>query len=440
MRQYQALEILLSGKSVYLAGGPGTGKSTLIRQFMQRTRRNVALTASTGIAATNIGGQTIHSWSGIGARQTLDVYAIRNGPAGRRIRSADTLVIDEISMLSGDTLQAVDDVCRGARGAWGRPFGGLQVILVGDFFQLPPVINKANKPRFLFAFDAPVWKALDPAICYLTHNYRQDNDPEFQALLASIRRNECDPGDCRLHYRLFERDEIPGSVPHLDTHNDRVNALNAVRLANLPGASATYRMTSEGNPYHVAALMKGCQSPDILSLKDGATMIFTRNDPDGRFVNGTTGVIADARGAGGWPVVELKDGAEVTAEPASWFVDDLDEEQERYVRRATITQVPLRLAWGITVHKSQGMSLDAAVMDLSASFEYGQGYVGLSRVRSLDGLYLLGWNARALQVHPQVLAKDFEFRAASEALEALYGRAEFRQPHSGALSSTAEMA
>ena len=104
-----------------------------------------------------------------------------------------------------------------------------------------------------------------------------------------------------------------------------------MRLANLPGASAAYRMTSEGNPYHVGALMKGCQSPDILSLKDGATIIFTRNDPAGRFVNGTTGVVVEARGAGGWPVIELKDGAEVTAERVSWFVDELDEEQGRYV-------------------------------------------------------------------------------------------------------------
>ena len=151
MRQDQALKILLSGRSTLLTGEPGAGKSHTIREFMKQTRRHVALTASTGIAATNIGGQTIHSWCGIGASQELrqsQVYGIRNGPAGRRIRAADTLVIDEISMLAGDTLQMVDYVCRTARGAYSKPFGGLQII-VGDFFQLPPVTFK----QWRFAFE-----------------------------------------------------------------------------------------------------------------------------------------------------------------------------------------------------------------------------------------------------------------------------------------------
>jgi ATP-dependent exoDNAse (exonuclease V) alpha subunit len=204
----------------------------------------------------------------------------------------------------------------------------------------------------------------------------------------------------------------------------------------------------------VEALIKGCQSPEALTLKDGATVIFTRNDPEGRFVNGTTGVVAGARGNDGWPVVQLtgadgKPGALVTAEPVTWeMVEQTDEQaldtaallhgktsiaDPRTEKRilARISQVPLRLAWGITVHKSQGMSLDAAVMDLSRTFEYGQGYVALSRVRSLGGLHLLGWNYRALQVHPKVLSKDSEFRAASEAL---YDRAELRRPGYSTLS------
>jgi hypothetical protein len=473
MEQDQALEILLSGRSVFLTGGPGTGKSYVIREFMKRSRR-VALTASTGIAATNIGGQTIHSWSGIGARRELtstDVFVIRNGPAGRRIRSADTLVIDEVSMLSGDTLQMLDYVCREARGVIHRgdlnkPFGGLQVVLVGDFFQLPPVVVKKEDVRWHFAFEAPCWGELDPRVCYLTKVHRQD-EPEFLSLLASIRAGRCDPGDYRLHDRFFDhRDDVPVGVPHLDTHNKDVNALNAVRLASLPGPSATFRMTSEGEPNHVSALMRGCQSPETLTLKDGATVIFTRNDQEGRFVNGTTGVVVDARGADGWPVVQLKGsdgkpGAKVTAEPVSWeMVEQTDEQaldtaalpqvkpigsalalpEARTEKRvlARISQVPLRLAWGITVHKSQGMSLDAAVMDLSRTFEYGQGYVALSRVRSLGGLHLLGWNYRALQVHPLVLRKDAEFRAASDALDNAYDRAELRRPGYPTLSSAVE--
>lgn len=452
MKQSQALEILLSGASAFLTGGPGTGKSYVIREFISGARR-VALTASTGIASTNIGGQTIHAWSGIGARRELtstDVYAIRNGSAGRRIRSADTLVIDEVSMLSGDTLQMLDYVCRAARDAWNKPFGGLQVILVGDFFQLPPVVVAKNNIRWHFAFEAPCWEELDPCVCYLTKVHRQD-EPEFLALLSSIREGKCDPDDYRLRDRLFERDDVPGSVPHLDTHNDRVNSLNAVRLASLAGPSATFRMTSDGEPNHVSALMRGCQSPEALTLKDGATVIFTRNDPAGRFVNGTTGVVVEARGEDGWPVVQLRDadgdpGALVTAEPVSWEIAEQTGEQaidtaalpkrarvaeglltEKRIL-ARICQVPLRLAWGITVHKSQGMSLDAAVMDLSRTFEYGQGYVALSRVRSLGGLHLLGWNAGALQVHSKVLSKDAEFRAASEVLDDACGRDDLRRP------------
>jgi ATP-dependent exoDNAse (exonuclease V) alpha subunit len=459
VKQSQALDILLSGRSAFLTGGPGTGKSYVIREFMNRSRR-VALTASTGVAATNIGGQTLHAWSGLGARRELtptDVYCIKNGPPGRRIRSADTLVIDEVSMLSGDTLQMLDYVCRVVRDAYHTPFGGLQIVLVGDFFQLPPVIvDKRNPPEWLFAFDAPCWDELDPRVCYLTHVYRQD-EPEFLTLLASIRAGRCDPSDYRLHSRFFDnRDDVPGGVPHLDTHNERVNALNAVRLASLLGPAATFRMESEGEERHVSALMRGCQSPEALTLKDGATVIFTRNDPDGRFVNGTTGVVADVRGEDGWPVVELKNGSMVTAEPVSWEIVEQSGEQAidtaaphktRVVAAnmtaekrilARITQVPLRLAWGITVHKSQGMTLDAAVMDLSHTFEYGQGYVALSRVRSLDGLYLLGWNYRAMQVHPTVLRKDAEYRAASGALEGVYGRDELRRSGYSTISSTLE--
>lgn len=445
MNQDSALEILLSGRNVFLTGGPGTGKSFIIGQFMKRSGRRVALTASTGIAAVNICGQTVHSWAGLGMYSKLsssDLNRIRNGPTGARIRRADALVIDEVSMLSGDTLEAVDLACRAAHDDLDTPFGGLQVILTGDFFQLPPVIK--GTPRFRFAFEAPAWEVLDPAVCYLDKCYRQDGDFEFMELLASIRRNECDPNDPALWRRCFERDDVPYGVPNLSSRNAEVDALNVLRLAGLPGPAKTFHMTSEGPEHLVSALMKGCQSPETLTLKVGATVMFTRNDQNGRFVNGTTGVVVDVRGE--CPAVELKDGSEVTAEPVSWEMserieEEADKEAAPYrpaAKRtlARITQVPLRLAWGITVHKSQGMSLDAAIIDLSSAFEYGQGYVALSRVRSLAGLYLLGWNTRALEVHPAVLRKDEEFRAASDALECVCDRAALRRLEYSAVSST----
>jgi ATP-dependent exoDNAse (exonuclease V) alpha subunit len=430
MRQDQALRVLLSGKSAFLTGEPGAGKTYLLRKFLQQTSRQVAITASTGIAATQIGGQTIHSWSGIGTREQLcftDAAAIVRGWPGKRIRSAGTLIIDEVSMVSGDLLQMVDYVCRAAREN-NRPFGGLQVILVGDFFQLPPV--KFDKWRF--AFQAPAWEELNPRICYLTEQHRQA-DANFLGLLSAIRGGRGDPLSPLLRSRRL-RGEAPRNITVLYTHRHGVDGVNATELAQLSGTSRTFHMTSEGPRHLTDALTRGCQSPETLVLKNGAVVMFTQNDPDGRFVNGTIGVVVDADRSA--PLVRLNSGALVEAEPAIWgipaarsneealdptskagFYDvDATDDDEAPALLACIRQIPLRLGWAITVHKAQGMSLDAAVMDLSQSFAYGQGYVALSRVRSLTGLYLLGLNRRALKVHPEILEQDRKFRQASLAV------------------------
>lgn len=417
MRQAQALEIMLSGRSVFLTGGPGAGKTHTVNEFLLRTSSRVALTAATGIAATHIGGQTIHSWAGVNARPNVD-----------GIRAADTLVIDEISMLSGATLRSVDQACRRARERYDKPFGGLQAVLVGDFCQLPPVQGG-------FAFDAPVWEALNPDICYLTSQYRQA-EPEFLEFLSEIRSGQCGFHHPTLYSRYFSG--VPDDIPRLLTHNRDVDAENMARLDKLPGVAQTYRMTSDalnGAEHHVSALIRGCQSPEVLALKDGAVVIFTKNDPARRFVNGSTGVVVEARGSDGWPVVRLDDGEIISAEPMTWTRSNRDRAaaidvgaeacnqiimpNARWRVLASIKQVPLRLAWALTAHKSQGMSLDAAAMDLSGCFAPGQGYVALSRVRKLDGLYLIGggWSEDALRIHPEVLTKDAEFRAASDALE-----------------------
>ena len=187
-----------------------------------------------------------------------------------------------------------------------------------------------------------------------------------------------------------------------------VDRINQAELIKLPGETKSFHMTSMGDKLLADGLKRGCLSPERLDLKIGAAVMFTKNDPDGRFVNGTLGVVSDFDRDDGYPVVITKSGLTVFAKPAEWKVNEDDSV------KAGIEQVPLRLAWAITVHKSQGMSLDAAVMDLSHAFEYGQGYVALSRVRSLSGLHLLGWNERALRVHPEALAKDASFRRSSE--------------------------
>jgi len=223
-----------------------------------------------------------------------------------------------------------------------------------------------------------------------------------------------------MHYEMLmtRRVELPSTTsdvvlgaPKLFSHNADVDRINAGELAKLPGKVMTFRMSAKGRDSLVEGLKRGCLSPESLELKEGAAVMFTKNSPQGRFVNGTLGVVT-GWGADGLPLVKIKTTSASTkglvlAEPMEWQL----EEQGKV--KASVAQIPLRLAYAMTVHKSQGMSMDAAVMDLSKAFEYGQGYVALSRVRRLSGVYLTGLNQRALEVHPEILEKDRDFRAAS---------------------------
>ncbi len=426
MTQDEALQILKTGANVFLTGEPGSGKSYAAARYVSYLRREnipVSITASTGIAAAQLGGTTVHAWSGIGtrsrlARADLD-YIAKNRRVTDRIKKARVLIVDEVSMLSGETLSAVNQVCQFVRKA-NDPFGGLQVVLVGDFFQLPPVMRRDERAcpetdsqdeedNSPFAYASAAWRDLDPSICYLTEQHRQ-TDTEFSGLLLAIRSNRCGKADIGLlASRRLQHDSLPRSITRLFTHNMDVDRINQAELLKLPGEASSFFMTATGDKLLADGLKRGCLSPERLDLKKGAAVMFTKNDPDGRFVNGTLGVVSDFDREDGQPVVVTRSGLTVFAKRAEWKVNE-DESV-----KAGIEQVPLRLAWAITVHKSQGMSLDAAVMDLSHAFEYGQGYVALSRVRSLNGLHLLGWNERALRVHPLALEKDADFRRASEA-------------------------
>ncbi|MGH7174757.1 MAG: AAA family ATPase [Minisyncoccia bacterium] len=408
MSQQEALQILKSGANVFLTGEPGSGKSFVVGAYVAWLRERgiePAITAATGIAAAQISGMTLHAWSGIGVRERLsaaevDMIASKEHVA-RRIARAPVLIIDEVSMLSAATLESADAVCKEIRRS-GRPFGGLQVVLVGDFFQLPPV----SRQEVAFAYDSPAWHDANPLICYLAEQHRQE-DAEYLAVLTAIRRGEVE----EMHYeQINSRRGFAAAVgiPKLYSHNADVDRENAAELLQLPGKARRFLMHSEGAPALIEGLKRGCLSPEVLELKEGAAVMFTKNSQTGRYVNGTLGTIAEFDVAG-MPVVKTREGQYVVAEPAEWQVE------ENGKVRASISQFPLRLAYAMTVHKSQGQSLDAALIDLSRAFEYGQGYVALSRVRTLAGLYLLGLNERALMVHPEVLEKDRDFRAASSA-------------------------
>jgi hypothetical protein len=428
MTQGEALTILKTGANVFLTGEPGSGKTHTINEFIDWLRSSgiePSITAATGIAATHVGGMTLHSWSGIGVNDFLtdaDVDRIASKEhISKRITKAKVLIIEEISMLSAATFEMADKICREVRRI-DRPFGGLPVILVGDFFQLPPISrNKETE----FTYSSPVWRELNPIVCYITEQYRQD-DAEYLGMLSAIRSGHA----TQLHHKELitkhSTEKFPTDIPKLFSHNADVDRINAEELAKISGKSKKFHMSSKGKDSLVEGLKRGCLSPEILELKEGAVVMFTKNSPQGRFVNGTLGQVV------GWsaddsPIVEIRSpstssghNSRVTAEIMEWQL----EEQGKV--KASISQYPLRLAYAMTVHKSQGMSMDAAIIDLSKAFEYGQGYVALSRVRRLSGLYLTGLNERALEVHPEILKKDGDFRAASDAAREAFS--EMKEP------------
>lgn len=411
MTQEEALDILKTGGNVFLTGEPGAGKTYVLNQYiawLDATKISAAVTASTGIAATHIGGMTIHAWSGIGARDTLSQYDL-DAIAGRekivkRVKKASVLIIDEISMLDGRVLDMVDAVCRTVRQS-GEAFGGLQVILVGDFFQLPPVVSRGDVARL--AFQSRAWESARFLTCYLTEQHRQE-DELLLGLLQAIRRNDVDES----HYTLLS-EQIDISYSDIEptklfTHNRDVDTVNLDRLQSLDTAKAVYKMTTRGNKQLCEGLMKNCLSPEVLEIRLEAMVMCTKNNFEVGYVNGTLGRVVLFDREDGYPIIETTEGRRIKITPMSWGV----EEDGKVL--AEITQVPLRLAWAITVHKSQGMSLDAAEIDLRNAFTYGQGYVALSRVRSLGGMKLIGINSQALIVDPKVVLRDQHFREESD--------------------------
>jgi ATP-dependent DNA helicase PIF1 len=421
MTQDEALRILKTGANVFLTGEPGSGKTYTINRYVDYLRDHdiePAITASTGIAATHIGGMTIHSWSGIGIRRDLTPYDVEYISSleriAKRILKTKILIIDEISMLEARTLFSVDTICRAVKRN-DLPFGGMQIIFVGDFFQLPPISQEGASPS-LFAFFSESWRVANPLACYLSEQHRQE-DSVFLEILAAVRKGIFnDSHRVHLEERKSTIDESNlAGITKLFPHNADVNRINEAELARLPGTPHAFKMKTKGAKPLVEQLQRGCLSPDTLVLKVGAKVMFTKNSFNHEFVNGSTGEVTGFR-EDGLPIVKIRGGRIITPSAMDWTIDDGPK------ILAQITQIPLRLAWAITVHKSQGVSLDAAFIDLSSAFEYGQGYVALSRVRSLAGLYLGGLNTRALEVHPEIFAEDGAFRDSSEAAQGAFAK------------------
>lgn len=408
MTQKEALEVMKMGYNVFLTGPPGSGKTFLLNKYINYLKENrlaVAVTASTGIAATHMNGVTVHSWSGLGIKERLtdkDIRGLMKKPYLRKhFKKTNILIIDEISMLNAAQFDAVDRTCQYFKKSF-APFGGMQVVCSGDFFQLPP-INRDGKARFVV--EGQAWMGMNMKICYLEEQHRH-KDKYLFTLLNHIRNSDVEESK----KMLSDREQFNNSlvVPtKLYTHNIDVDSVNSVELQKIEGEEFIFQMTSSGKHKVVTTLKKSCLAPEKLVLKEGAKVMFIKNNFEIGYVNGTQGKVIgfDYEGL---PIVETICGRKIVAKFSSWTVD----EEGKII--AKINQIPLRLAWAITVHKSQGMNLDNAEIDLSKCFVEGMGYVALSRLSSLAGLKLVAINDMAFCINEKALIIDKKLRAFSE--------------------------
>lgn len=479
MLQREALEILKTGANVFLTGVPGAGKTYVINKYISYLEDKgiyPAVTASTGIAATHIGGTTIHSFSGIGIETNIDDYKLEKilerEKLVKKIQNTKVLIIDEISMLDAQTLDNVNKVLKEIKNPT-LPFGGVQVIFVGDFFQLPPVARKGELKNYCFVSNA--WREAKPLTCYLEEQFRQ-SDPTFTKLLLAIRENnieemhveilddlirktnkkfgfksEVKKNEDEYEEETVELDASPeevvssnlayrhaslsaysakfsdptssGSVSinilELHSHNKNVDEINEQNLKSLEGREFVYKMLTTGSRVLVEGLIKSCLSPEILKLKVGAKVIFTKNSLEGEYANGTLATVIELETF--FIKVQTKEGKMIDVKQSDWSLEDDGKV------KAKLTQYPLRLAWAITVHKSQGMSLDEAIINLGETFEYGQGYVALSRIRSLDGLYLKSYNPKALRVNEAISEFDEKIRKDSRFIQNKFQKADLKK-------------
>jgi ATP-dependent exoDNAse (exonuclease V) alpha subunit len=380
---------------IFITGKAGTGKSTLLKLLVEKTNKRVALLAPTGLAAVNIGGETIHSFFHFPPRP-IDRDEIKTLQDRRLFQAIDAILIDEVSMVRADLMDSIDAFMRKNGKDSGQPFGGAQVVLFGDVYQLPPVVASGEEAEFLtdqyqseFFFDADVFRDLRLEIIELTRVFRQ-TDPAFIQVLDAFRTGDVNNQqmatvNTRYHGKIDPLGVDGGIV--LTTTNAVAGEINRDRLRRLPDPERTYLGVVTGK-YPEKAFPTDIE----LQLRVGAQVMFVKNDINRRWVNGTLGVVTGAE-ENSVQVRISSGGGSVQVGRETW--ETLKHRYNRDHRRietevvGAFTQIPLKLAWAVTIHKSQGLTFDRLVVDLGkGAFAYGQTYVALSRCRSLDGIVL----------------------------------------------------
>ena len=397
-----ALEIMEdSSRHVFITGKAGTGKSTLLAYFRQNTNKEVALLAPTGVAALNIRGQTIHSFFNFKPNITPEKVKKVSGQNGHIYKEFDTIIIDEISMVRADLLDCVEKFLRlngPHRKKW---FGGIQMIFIGDLYQLPPVVTAAEREIFTHRYTSPyffsgqVFKepTFDMEFIELEKVYRQ-TEPDFIRLLNGIRNRSCTDEDIVRLNENYQEDFVPpddGFCITLTSTNDLAANRNLQKLDALPGLAIELHGVLSGE-FDRSSL----PAEENLIFKPGAQVMLVNNDKYGRWVNGTIGrIVGLEKGEEGETeiMVSLQDGTVVEVLPHTWelFTYEYDRATKRISTKKTgsFTQYPVRLAWAVTIHKSQGKTFDRVVIDMGrGAFAHGQVYVALSRCTNFDGITL----------------------------------------------------
>ena len=388
------------GHNLFITGGAGSGKSYMLKELKKYFLKDISLTASTGVAAINIGGLTIHSFAKLGlgreSTETITMKILKDKKTQNRIQKCKILAIDEISMLSSKFLNLLNSVFKIVRGN-SAPFGGITLLLFGDFLQLPPIIKDEEET---LALNSASWREAEIETILLKENHRQKEDTVFYNILQNIRMGE---NLDEVYKFLQQRINIipPQNTIQLVSHKDQAKIINNSKLEQLNFTTKTFKAKWEGKEEYIRSLLPHFEETSELTFKKGARVMLNWNlKVEEGLCNGTIGNIVDFSPKTGFPVV-LFEGIKfpVNIMPHAFSIEDTISGEPLF----SFLQIPLQLAYSLTIHKSQGLTFNSVATDISKCFAEGQAYVSLSRAKSLEGLFLKPFNKSVFKANKEIV-------------------------------------